>query len=305
MSAPPARLPDEGSHPTPPVTAVRGVDPQVEQREIREQRRALRGKVDGVGAVLAGGANVVLQLSWPEVGRGVLESPVKSGSVRHHPIKRTRTTLTYIAVAMYGDADTRAAYREAVNGSHRQVRSAPGAEVRYNAFDRRLQLWVASCLYYGARDMAIRMHGELDDETERMLLEVGKRFGTTLQVPEEMWHEDTEDFQRYWAEGIERASMDQETKRFLRGIINASVLPSPVGWVMSPVVRFYNTGFLPPELREILELDWSSGKDLAHIASLRMLGAGLRLFPDFVRSFPFNALLLDVKVRRRLGKRLV
>ena len=63
---------------------------------------------------------------------------------------------------------------------------------------RHLQLWVASCLYYGARDMAVRMHGELDEESERMLLEVGKRFGTTLQVPEEMWHADVEDFERYW-----------------------------------------------------------------------------------------------------------
>lgn len=294
MSAPPTRL---------QRTTRR--DGPVADQQVRDQRRALRGKVDGIGAVLAGGANVVLQLSWPEVGRGVLESPVTSGSVRHHPIKRTRTTLTYISVAMYGDAETRAAYREAVNGSHRQVRSAPGATVRYNAFDRHLQLWVASCLYYGARDMAIRMHGELDEESEHLLLEVGKRFGTTLQVPEEMWHTDIEDFTRYWDEGLQRAAMDEETKRFLRGIIDASILPPPIGWLMSPVVRFYNTGFLPPQLREMLDLDWSGRKDLAHTLSLRMLGAGLRVFPDVVRSFPFNALLLDVKLRRRLGARLV
>lgn len=277
----------------------------VDDQLVRDQRRALRGKVDGIGAVLAGGANVVLQLSWPEVGRGVLESPVRSGSVRHHPIKRTRTTLTYISVAMYGDAETRAAYREAVNGSHRQVRSAPGATVRYNAFDRHLQLWVASCLYHGARDMAVRMHGGLGEESERLLLEVGKRFATTLQVPEELWHADVEDFERYWDEGLRRADMDEETKRFLRAIIDASILPPPIGWVLSPVVRFYNTGFLPPQLREMLDLDWSERKDLAHVVSLRMLGAGLRVCPDVVRSFPFNALLIDVKLRRRLGARLV
>lgn len=298
--------PDPGGAPGDPIARVRPeADAELDERTIRAQRRALRGKVDGIGAVLAGGANVVLQLSWPEVGRAVLESPVTSGSVRHHPIKRTRTTLTYLSVAMYGDAETRAAYREAVNGSHRQVRSAPDAPVRYNAFDRTLQLWVASCLYYGARDMAIRMHGELDEDSERVLLEVGKRFGTTLQVPEEMWHADIEEFQRYWATGVERARMDEETKRFLRAIINASVLPSGIGWVMSPVVRFYNTGFLPPELREMLGLDWSEGKDRAHVVSLRVLGASLRIFPDVVRSFPFNALLLDVKLRRRLGKPLV
>jgi len=55
----------------------------------------------------------------------------------------------------------------------------------------------------------------------------------------------------------------------------------------------------------MLDLDWSERKDLAHVVSLRMLGAGLRVCPNVVRSFPFNALLIDVKLRRRLGARLV
>ena len=52
-----------------------------------EQRRRLHRKVDGVGAVLAGGANVALQLAWRPVARGVLESPVSSGSVFTRPLK--------------------------------------------------------------------------------------------------------------------------------------------------------------------------------------------------------------------------
>src|SRR3954454_8598532 len=59
----------------------------------REQRRRLHRRVDGIGAVLAGGANVALQLSWRPVARGVLESPVASGSIFTRPLKRTRTTL--------------------------------------------------------------------------------------------------------------------------------------------------------------------------------------------------------------------
>ena len=45
----------------------------------------------------AGAANVVMQLSWPEVGHGVAESTVISGSTMHHPWKRARTTFSYIA----------------------------------------------------------------------------------------------------------------------------------------------------------------------------------------------------------------
>jgi DNA-binding transcriptional MerR regulator len=54
--------------------------------------------VIGAGPV-AGAANVVMQLARPGVGYGVYESRVESGRLHDHPIKRTRTTLTYLAVA--------------------------------------------------------------------------------------------------------------------------------------------------------------------------------------------------------------
>jgi uncharacterized protein (DUF2236 family) len=273
-----------------------------------EQRRRLHRKVDGVGAVLAGGANVALQLSWRPVARGVLESPVRSGSVFVHPLKRTRTTLTYLAVAMYGDEDTRAAYRRAVNSSHRHVRSAPGAEVPYNAFDRGLQLWVASCLYFGARDMVVRMHGAVDAEQEQDLLDMGRRFATTLQVTDEQWHESVEAFEEYWAAGLAQArreGMDDQTVRMLRDLLEARLLPFPFRGLLGPVLRFYNVGFLPPEVRELLDLEWSGTADLWHATSLRVLGTALTPLPDALRAFPFNLLLADLAVRRRLGRPLV
>ena len=59
---------------------------------------------------------------------------------------------------------------------------------------RELQLWVASCLYYGSIDAITRMHGPLTREEELVLLRAGARFGTTLQVPLEMWHQSPEEF---------------------------------------------------------------------------------------------------------------
>ena len=51
------------------------------------------------GARLAGAANFTMQLAWPGVGYGVMNSRVHDGSAMKHPIKRSRTTFTYIAVA--------------------------------------------------------------------------------------------------------------------------------------------------------------------------------------------------------------
>jgi len=91
-------------------------------------------------AFAAGAANVVMQLSRPEVGYGVVESKVDSGNLLKHPWKRARTTFQYLAVAILGRPDDRAAFREAVNGSHRHVKSSPDSPVRYNAFDHELQM---------------------------------------------------------------------------------------------------------------------------------------------------------------------
>ena len=109
----------------------------------------------------AGAANVVMQLSWPQVGHGVVESRVTSGSLMHHPWKRARTTFSYLAVAIVGNADDRAAYRAAVDGAHLQVVSTPASPVKYNAFDRDLQMWVAGLPFVGLEDAYQLLYGPL------------------------------------------------------------------------------------------------------------------------------------------------
>ena len=134
----------------------------------------------------------------------MIESRVESGQVSKHPFKRFRTTIGYLGVTMTGSEELRAAFREAINKQHRQVRSGPDSPVKYNAFNRDLQLWVASCLFYGMRDIFVRMHGDMTAEEEELLLILGSRFGTSLQVPPEMWHRNIEEFWAYWEEGMER-----------------------------------------------------------------------------------------------------
>ena len=112
------------------------------------KRRATRvADLLNPAATLLPAANVIMQLSLPGVGYGVLESPVDSGNVYKHPFKRARTTGTYLAVATIGTESDRALIRDAVDTAHRQVRSTSSSPVSYNAFDPKLQLWVAACLY--------------------------------------------------------------------------------------------------------------------------------------------------------------
>ena len=161
-------------------------DPPRSKPPAGNRRSGLKDGLLGV-TLLAGPANVIMQLARPGVGYGVMESRVESGRIDLHPIKRARTTFTYLAVATAGSDSQKAAYRRAVNRAHAQVRSTPDSPVSYNAFDPALQLWVAACLYKGGVDVYRTFIGELSEEDADRHYREAMTFGTTLQVPPEMW----------------------------------------------------------------------------------------------------------------------
>jgi uncharacterized protein (DUF2236 family) len=260
--------------------------------------------LDGIGGFLAGPANVIMQLAQPPVGHGVIESKVDSGKAMLHPVKRFRTTFTYLSAAMYGSPDERARYRDAVNESHRQVRSDANSAVRYNAFDRDLQLWVAACLYYGAVDIVERMHGPLDDATADALYQFGARFGTTLQVPQEMWPPDRDAFADYWNVMVDKASIDEPVRAYLLSLLGLENVPRPLRFGARFNV-WISTGFLPPKFRDQMGLRWTDGDEQRFTRLLRRIGAVQRRLPGPVRRFPFNWFLWDLRLRIRLNRRLV
>lgn len=293
-------VPEPGPGDLPPATGAQRLD-RLTPEQRAEVDALVRGLFDGVGPVLAGGANVIMQLSWPEVAYGVMESKWQRGAITRHPLKRARTTLTFLAVALWGTAAQVRDFREAVNNAHRVVRSGPDSPVRYNAFSRELQLWVASCLYYGTRDVLTRMHGAITPEQAELVLQAAARYGTCLQVPLDMWHTDVAAFEEYWAAGLERARIDDSMRDYLTGILYFRFLPAPVRGTFGRVAGWFNVGFLPPELREQMRLEWSARDEVRHARLVRVAGRLGRLMPGVLRRFPFNAYLVDLDVRRRLG----
>lgn len=261
-------------------------------------------------ALLAGPANVVMQLASPGVGYGVLESPVESGRVDRHPIKRARTTFTYLVVATQGSEAQKAAFREAVNGAHRQVRSTADSPVRYNAFDPALQLWVGACLYKGQVDIHRIFLGEMDDEhADRHYHGEGKAMATMLQVPEEMWPPDRAAFDKYWQEQLDRVHIDDTVRDYLYPIAASRMrgmsLPGPLQRRSERLALLITTGFLPQRFRDEMRLPWDAAKQRRFDRLMSVLRMGNNLMPRFVRGFPFNVLLWDVDRRIRTGRPLV
>jgi uncharacterized protein (DUF2236 family) len=264
----------------------------------------MRRHMSGIGSQLAGNANVVMQLSRPEVGYGVMNSRVHSGSALRHPVKRARTTFTYLAVAMLGDDEDRAVFRRAVNGQHAQVVSAPEEPVSYRAMDPELQRWVAACLYAGTRDIAERLHGRLDEEEADALYAHCARFGTTLQMPADAWPADRAAFDDYWAEALEQVHVDDAVRAYLVRLLTMGAR-GPVGRFVTGRQLFATRGFLPHEFRQAMGLPWSSRDEERFERLTRRAGRLERLLPLAFRSLPFDLLLRDLRWRRRSGRPLV
>jgi uncharacterized protein (DUF2236 family) len=260
--------------------------------------------IDGIGGILAGPANVIMQLALAPVGYGVLESKVESGQVTRHPLKRFRTTFTYISVAVFGTEAERARYRAAVNGSHRLVRSDDSSPVRYNAFDPQLQLWVAACLYYGSVDIVEKLHGPIPQAQADAFYAFAARFGTTLQMPADLWPADRAAFSRYWDEVVADIVIDEPVREYLRSLTTRENMP----WSLRGSRRFnewITIGFLPPAFRDQMGYTWSAADQVRFDRLLRRIGAVQRRLPAPVRGFPFNWFLQDMRLRSRMHRPLV
>ncbi|WP_062991630.1 oxygenase MpaB family protein [Nocardia anaemiae] len=261
--------------------------------------------IDGIAAFLGGTANVIMQLSLRPVGRGVLESTVDSGKVTLHPIKRLRTTLSYLAVALMGSDEERALYRDAVNKSHRPVRSTAASPVKYNAFDPTLQLWVAACLYWGIDDLYTRMHGPMNPDMAEDFYRYCARLGTTLQMRPEMWPANRAEFQRYWDENLPKRGIEPALRDYFDGLIDLKMMPRPIRFVFARLQRFVVTGLLPEHLRNEMRMTWSQRDQQRFDRLLRMISAVHTRLPKPLRMFPLNAFMFDVRRRIRQGKPLV
>ena len=265
----------------------------------------VRRYVSGTGARLAGQANVIMQLGWPAVGLALRESTVHSGRITEHPVKRARTTFTFLAVALLGDEQDRRVFGRAVTRQHAQVRSGATSPVAYNALDPRLQLWVAACLYYGTADVYERMHGPLPEQAADALYAHCARFGTTLQVRPEMWPPTRAAFAAYWEESLAQVDIDEATRSYLLKIMSFGHLPRAVRRPLARHALFFTTGFLPPVFREQMRLSWTAEDQARFDDRLRRLGRREARLPTAVRLFPFNALLRDLRFRVRTGRPLV
>ena len=276
--------------PAPPVT--------------RRSAPGITDAIDSLGAA-SGVANVIMQLSWPEVGWGVRESRVDTGNVYKRPLKRARTTFQYLAVATLGSDDDKRVYREEVTRIHRRVHSTPDSPVKYSALDPRLQMWVAACLYIGFEDVFEWLHGRMTDADREAFYRSAPTLGTTLQVRPEQWPATRAEFEEYWREGMSRIRFDEPVREHLVGLSELRMLPQPATALFGRASKWVTTGFLHREFRDALGLPWSPRDQRRFERFLAVTAAVNGVLPQAVRTVTYRVLLLDLKWRLRTGRTLM
>jgi uncharacterized protein (DUF2236 family) len=274
---------------------------------ITIDRRTARWSDDSVSAANAmdfwafagGAANVVMQLSRPEVGYGVVESKVDSGNLLKHPWKRARTTFQYLAVAVLGNDDDRAAFRAAVDSAHRHVRSTPSSPVAYNAFDRELQMWVAACLFVGLEDTYQLLRGVMTEEQAEAFYQSARPLGTTLQVTDDQWPASRAEFEHYWNTNCGRVAVDEVVRDYLSDLIALNMISPVLRIPFRRLLAFLTIGFLAPVFRDALAVSWSAREQRRFERLFLFVAFVNRFLPRFVRQGGSFVLLADVRRRVR------
>jgi uncharacterized protein (DUF2236 family) len=253
----------------------------------------------------AAAANVVMQLALPGVGYGVVESKVDSGSILKHPWKRLRTTSAYLAVAVFGSEEDRAAFREAVDGAHRQVVSTAESPVKYNAFDRDLQMWVAACLFVGLEDTYMLLRGEMSAGQAEQFYRSARTLGTTLQVTDDEWPATRVDFDEYWDDACKKVVIDPPVRDYLMELVNLRMINPLLGLPFRPLLKFLTVGFLAPVFRDALGVSWSRGRQRRFEWLFLLVAFINRFLPVFLRQGGSFIVLADVRRRARAHSALV
>lgn len=223
-------------------------------------------------------------------------SPVGHGVVDHSkaladPITRFRNTSAYIFLIAFGEDEERRRIISFVNRAHGPVRSES-----YNAFDPRLQLWIAAVMWQGGRDIYERFLGPLDEDAAEDLYQQFAVYGTSLQVPPELWPADLAAFDEYWRNTLDNLVIDEKVRVFAHQLLSGGSAPWFVRAGM-PLNRLITVGLLPPEVRRTYGFEWNDRSQKAFDILIGIGAPIYRILPRSLRHLPKRLVLRDARKR--------
>ncbi len=197
-----------------------------------------------------------------------------------HPFTRLARTAKIQETVFLGTKDEADKALAAVHRLHERIKGelpeAAGAHPAgsaYSAFDPELMLWTLAVIADSGRAMYETMVGALSEEEREALWQDYVRFGELFQLPRETVPGTYAEFQAWFDARL--AAPELHATRHALEMAPLVALRQPVPLPARLNLETQNMivkGTLPPRVREIFEIDWSS----AHEAAFRTIAAAHR-----------------------------
>ena len=241
--------------------------------------------------LVGGGRALLLQVAQPAVGRGVADH----SDFAERAMDRLHATMTFMCAAVFATPEEFTVVRRRVNRAHAPVRAdAAGSAPAYNAYDPRLQLWVAATLYRTMMDLHERVFGPLSAAEQEGVYQEYTRLGANLQVPPSSWPATRDAFEVYWAEMLDQTAVNDSTRALAAQILYPRNVPLWIR-ILLPDVRLVTAGLLPEAVREQYRLPWSEQHRRRYERWMRRLARWYPRMPRRLRYAPRDAYLRRVR----------
>jgi uncharacterized protein (DUF2236 family) len=248
----------------------------------------------------SGVAAVLLQIAHPGVGRGV----ALHSNFSYRLMERNDNTAIFMYTMVWGTPEQKAAIKAAVDRAHAPVNDDKTART-YNAFDPKLQLWVAATIYASMVESYEAVYGPLDPVASDKAYQQFSVMGTALQVPLEMWPATRKDFWEYYKATIANdLEALPEVKPVLRDLFHPEHLPfwlKPAVWLYMPIIRASTTEQLPPNVRAMFGIESTKSSQKVYRRFMAYNKTVYPYTPPFLRQWPKNYYLYLLKKKLKKG----
>lgn len=173
------------------------------------------------------------------------QCPPQTAFLQSNTYRSGKLTLVILQMAfMCGSPEDRETIYKTVSCQHASVRG-----IGYDANNAELQLWTAATLFFTAR----AMHEIFADQTnpweeEELCLDFAV-FGTSLNVPKEMWFKSLTDFEEYWNRQVAELEISEDARVLGHMLMYGMNLPWYLSWLLF-FVRALLPAWLPPRFRK-------------------------------------------------------
>lgn len=236
--------------------------------------------------MLGGPFAILCQFAHPGIARGTW---LHSRFASRIP-ERLRNTQRFLNAAVFGTPDEKRAIFSVIHRHHKNVKGDG-----YDANDPHAHKWTAATLFVAFVVVQRAFYGGFNRQQMGALYKETAVWGTSLQMPPDMWPATLDDFWAYWDHEMETLEVTDMAKTLAHSLLYPANVPLWAKAGAFPVARVLTTYFLPTRLAAAYGLEQTTLNWLQYQAAVNIVKVVWPLVPGFVRGAGHEFCLKDMR----------